>query len=77
MLAMNTSVSRITQKTAYELVFGQLPRHNQEFWDNIHQQIRIRSSNDGTIINEDEIDCLFGEENYFDSMVVYPFLYCL
>ena len=70
MLAMNTSVSQNTKKTPYELVFGQPPRHNQEFWENIHQQIQTRSTIPDSVIDEDDILPLFNEqENPFDSSV--------
>lgn len=71
MLAMNTSESRITQKTAFELVFGQPPRHDQEFWENIHKQIRAHLQNDDEVVDEEDIDNLFGEMNYLDSLVVH------
>lgn len=70
MLAINSSVSQNTQKTPYELVFGQPPRHNQEFWENIHEQVQTRSTNTRSVIDEDDILLLFnGQENPFDSSV--------
>ena len=70
MLALNTSISQNTQKTPYELVFGQPPRHSQEFWENIHKQIQTRSTNPDSVIDEDDILLLFnGQENPFDSLV--------
>lgn len=70
MLAINTSVSQNTQKTPYELVFGQPPRHNQEFWETIHRQVQTRSAIPDSLIDEDNILPLFnGQENPFDSSV--------
>ena len=72
MLSMNTSISQNTQKTAYELVFGQPPRHDQEFWKNIYQQVQTRSTNPDTVIDEDDVRLIFNEqENPFDSSVHY------
>jgi hypothetical protein len=62
MLAINTSISQNTQKTPYELVFGQPPRHNQEFWENVHKQIQARSTNPDSVIDEDDILSLFNEQ---------------
>ena len=70
MLAINTSISQNTQKNPYELVFGQPPRHNQEFWENIHKQSQTRSMNPDSVIDEDDILLLFNEqENPLDSSV--------
>ena len=69
MLAMNTSECQVTQKTPYELVFGQPPRHDQDFWENIHTQVRAHSTHVDGVIDEEDIDNLFDEINYLDSLV--------
>lgn len=62
MLAINTSVSKNTQKTPYELVFGQPPRHNQEFWHSILNQTQLSSSDINAIINEEDIIAIDEEQ---------------
>lgn len=69
MLAMNTSECRITHRTPYELVFGQLSRHDQEFWEHIHNQIHAHSTNVHEMVDEEDIDNLFGETNYLECLV--------
>jgi hypothetical protein len=70
MLAINTSVSQSTKKTPYELVFGQLPRHQQEFWQIIYNQTRTQSTSLDPIIDEEDILLVFDEqENPLDSSV--------
>ncbi|CAM4836734.1 unnamed protein product, partial [Rotaria magnacalcarata] len=38
MLAINNCVSQSTQKTPYEMVFGQSVHTNDEFWSELHKQ---------------------------------------
>ena len=51
MLAMNNCVSQSTQKTPYEMVFGQSVRNNHDFWQEIHKQ-----STKNLILDEEEIE---------------------
>ena len=62
MLAINTSVSKNTQKTPYEFVFGQPPRHDQEFWHSILNQTQLSSSDIDAIINEEDIIAIDEEQ---------------
>jgi hypothetical protein len=50
MLAMNNCVSQSTQKTPYEMVFGQCVRNDHDFWQELNKQ-----SKNTSIINEEEI----------------------
>lgn len=50
MLAINNCVSQSTQKTPYEMVFGQPPRNDHEFWLELHKQY-----SNNLIINEEEL----------------------
>ena len=38
MLAINNCVSQSTQKTPYEMVFGQPTRNDHDFWMQLHKQ---------------------------------------
>lgn len=49
MLAINSCVSQSTQKTPYEMVFGQPARSNHDFW----LELNANHSNDSTINEED------------------------
>lgn len=50
MLAINNSVSQTTQKTPYEMVFGQSARHDHDFWIQLHKQY-----SNNLIINEEDL----------------------
>ena len=71
MLAINTSVSKNTQKTPYELVFGQPPRHDQEFWQSILNQTLVSSSNIDSIINEEDIIAIDEEQENVLGLLIW------
>jgi hypothetical protein len=50
MLAMNNCISQSTQKTPYEMVFGQSVRSDHNFWQQLHKE-----STNTSIVNEEEI----------------------
>jgi len=50
MLALNNCVAQSTQKTPYEMVFGQPTRLDHEFWLQIHS-----NSKDGSILDEEDL----------------------
>lgn len=50
MLAINNCVSQSTQKTPYEMVFGQPVHSNDEYWLEMHKQ-----SSNNLIINEEDL----------------------
>ena len=50
MLAINNCISQSTQKTPYEMVFGQPVRNDHDFWMELHKQ-----STNNSIVNEEDI----------------------
>jgi hypothetical protein len=50
MLAINNCVSQSTQKTPYEMVFGQPARNDHDFWLELHKQ-----PNNNSILNEEDL----------------------
>jgi hypothetical protein len=65
MLAMNNCISQSTQKTPYEMVFGQSVRNNHDFWQELHKQ-----SENTLILNEEDIDeSIIDDSNLFNKSV--------
>lgn len=62
MLAINNCVSQSTQKTAYEMVFGQPTRNDHEFWLELHKQF-----SNNLIINEEELPQSISEIFQYDD----------
>ena len=65
MFAINCCVSQSTQKTPYEMVFGQAPRQNETFWQEIHRQAMDTSINYDNSVHEENICDLFDDQVCF------------
>ncbi|CAF1157431.1 unnamed protein product [Didymodactylos carnosus] len=49
MLAINTSIAKTTKKTPFEMVFGQQPRSDEDFWKRIQQKMKKNDDNNSAI----------------------------
>jgi hypothetical protein len=65
MLAINNCVAQSTQKTPYEIVFGQPARHDHDFWLELHKQ----SGNKSIVDEEDLPQGVLHDLNLMDDSV--------
>ncbi|CAF1235865.1 unnamed protein product, partial [Didymodactylos carnosus] len=49
MLAINTSIAKTTKMTQFEMVSGQQPRSDEDFWKLIQQQMKENNANNSAI----------------------------
>jgi glucose-6-phosphate isomerase len=71
MLAINNCISQSTQKTPYEMVFGQPARNDHDFWIELHKQ-----STNNSIVNEEDIPQSISDDfNMVDESVCRIFNY--
>jgi len=71
MLAINNCISQSTQKTPYEMVFGQPASNDHDFWMELHKQ-----STNNSIVNEEDIPQSISDDfNMIDESVCRIFNY--
>lgn len=70
MLSMNKSIAQSTQKSPYEMVYGQTTQHDDVFWKEIVKQASAKLTDPNAPIDEEALSLIFKENENNDEKSV-------
>lgn len=67
MLSMNKSIAQSTQKSPFEMVYGQNTQHNDVFWKEIVKQATTKLTDANAPIDEEALSRIFKDNEQDDE----------